>query len=141
MFGNNRKNIKIFLLLPKDGSINLLINSKEQIFTEKLKSLLKFGIHSLRYKDLFDFCYLIGNTEININKSLKIIDILIFNDENMYENNIYDIRSRLEQAFKSQIFRKNLNNPKYNWLDVPIDTVISNVLDFIHDLEKEEIAV
>ena len=36
-------------------SANLLINSKEQILTEKLKSLLKLGFRSTRYKDLFDF--------------------------------------------------------------------------------------
>lgn len=40
-------------------SISILINSKEQIFTEKLKSLLKLGFRSGRYKDLFDFYYLI----------------------------------------------------------------------------------
>lgn len=66
-----------FNLNSIEGSINLLINSKEQIFTEKLKSLLKFGIHSARYKDLFDFYYLISNTEINRNELLKIIDINI----------------------------------------------------------------
>lgn len=37
-----------------DESVSLLINSKEQIFVEKLKSLLKFGITSTRYKDIFD---------------------------------------------------------------------------------------
>lgn len=36
-------------------SATLLINSKEQIFTEKLKSLLRFGYTSTRYKDVFDF--------------------------------------------------------------------------------------
>lgn len=36
-------------------NVNLLINSREQIFAEKLKSLLKFGITSTRYKDVFDF--------------------------------------------------------------------------------------
>lgn len=42
-----------------DDGFTLLINSPEQIFTEKLKSLLKFGITSTRYKDIFDFYYLI----------------------------------------------------------------------------------
>ena len=37
-----------------DGSVSLLINSPEQIVCEKLKSLLKFGIRSTRYKDIFD---------------------------------------------------------------------------------------
>ena len=38
-----------------DESVSLLINSKEQIIVEKLKSLLKFGITSTRFKDIFDF--------------------------------------------------------------------------------------
>lgn len=32
-----------------DESVSLLINSKEQIIVEKLKSLLKFGITSTRF--------------------------------------------------------------------------------------------
>ncbi len=32
---------------------------------EKLKSLLKFGIRTTRYKDIFDIYYLINNTNIN----------------------------------------------------------------------------
>ena len=44
---------------------NLLINSKEQIFVEKIKSLLKLGFRSTRYKDLFDFYYLINRTDMS----------------------------------------------------------------------------
>ena len=51
--------------------ISLLINSPEQIFTEKLKSLLKLGFRSTRYKDLFDFYYLIDNNKLDENKLLK----------------------------------------------------------------------
>lgn len=36
----------------------LLINSKEQMLTEKLRAILKFGVFSTRYKDVFDICYL-----------------------------------------------------------------------------------
>ena len=48
-----------FDLSMLDNEITLLANSCEQIFSEKLKSLLKFGIRSTRYKDIFDFYYLI----------------------------------------------------------------------------------
>ena len=41
-----------------DDGANLLINPKEQMFTEKLRSLLKFGPNSTRFKDIFDMCYL-----------------------------------------------------------------------------------
>ncbi len=41
-------------------SVSLLINSKEQMLTEKLRSILKFGSFSTRYKDVFDiYLYII----------------------------------------------------------------------------------
>ena len=60
-----------------EQNISLLINSVEQIFVEKLKSLLKFGIRSTRYKDIFDFYYLINIKDIDNIKLLKYINILI----------------------------------------------------------------
>ena len=57
---------------------NLLINSKEQIFVEKIKSLLKLGFRSTRYKDLFDFYYLINKTELDKEKLMNCFNILIF---------------------------------------------------------------
>lgn len=121
--------------------ISLLINSPEQIFTEKLKSLLKLGFRSTRYKDLFDFYYLIDNNKLDDNKLLKTFKIIIFDDETMREETIGNIISRLESIFNSKIYRSNLSNPKVNWLDISIDDAITKVLDYIYELEKETIAV
>lgn len=38
-------------------SASVLINSREQMITEKLKSLMRFGTRSTRYKDVFDICF------------------------------------------------------------------------------------
>ncbi len=43
--------------------VNLLVNSNEQILAEKLRSLLKFGAFSTRYKDVFDIYYLSQHIE------------------------------------------------------------------------------
>ena len=118
-----------------NDEVNLLINSFEQIFAEKLKSLLKFGIRSGRHKDLFDFYYLINNTNLNKNRLLEIFKILIFDDELMRENNILDIYNRLNSIFNSRVYRANINNPKYNWLDVSIDDIINSVLNYVKDLK------
>lgn len=125
-----------FNLASMKDSVCLLINSKEQIFTEKLKSLLKFGVRSTRYKDLFDFYYLISETKLNKTKLIKNIDILIFEDKSIYENNFNDIRKRLNNIFKSPVFKRNLDNPKANWLDVNIDVVIKTILNYIVELEE-----
>ena len=66
-----------FNLEAINESAILVINAKEQIICEKLKSLLRFGIRTTRYKDIFDIYYLINNTIINKDDLLNIINILI----------------------------------------------------------------
>ena len=114
------------------NSANLLINSVEQIFTEKLKSLLKLGFRSTRYKDLFDFYYLIENNKLDKEKLINCIEILIFKDENTIQN----IVDRMKGTLDSQRYRNNLNSPKVNWLEIPIEETIDIVLDYISSLEK-----
>ena len=109
----------------------LLINSKEQIFTEKLKSLLKMGIRSTRYKDLFDFYYLIKYSNLDKNKLLNCIDLIIFKDETMKEKNVDDIYNRLNKIYNSEKYLINLENPKVNWLDISTTIAITDVLDYI----------
>lgn len=118
------------------NSANLLINSMEQIFTEKLKSLLKLGFRSTRYKDLFDFYYLIKNDKLEKEKLIKCMNILIFQDDKMRENKIQDIIDRITGTLNSQRYRKNLNNPKVNWLEISIEEAIETVLNYIGELDK-----
>lgn len=118
-----------------DKSANLLINSKEQILTEKLKSLLRLGFRSTRYKDLFDFYYLINIAGIDKKKLENCFDILIFNDTNTKENNITDIIHRLNEILGSERYFNMLNDPKVNWVDLPINEVINNVLNYFKSLE------
>ena len=114
----------------------MLINSTEQIFTEKLKSLLKLSFRFTRYKDLFDFYYLIENNKLDKEKLINCIEILIFQDENMREKTIHDIIQRMKNTLNSQRYRNNLNNPKVNWLDIPINNAIDRVIEYIGSLEK-----
>lgn len=130
-----------FYLDALGEGISLLINSPEQIFTEKLKSLLKLGFRSTRYKDLFDFYYLIDNNKLDENKLLKAFEIIIFADETMREETIGNIISRLESIFNSKIYRSNLSSPKVNWLDISIDDAIIKVLDYICELDKVAVEV
>jgi len=121
--------------------ISLLINSPEQIFTEKLKSLLKLGFRSTRYKDLFDFYYLIDKNKLDSTKLLKAFKVIIFDDESMREETIGNIISRLESIFNSRIYKSNLSSPKVNWLDISMDDAITTVLDYIYELDKVTVGV
>ena len=116
---------------------NLLINSKEQIFVEKIKSLLKLGFRSTRYKDLFDFYYLINRTELDKEKLMNCFNIFIFKDETMRENNIEDVVNRLQMTFNSNAYRNHLSNPKNNWLDITVDDAIMSVLKYIKSLGEK----
>jgi predicted nucleotidyltransferase component of viral defense system len=115
-------------------NVNLLINSREQIFTEKLKSLLKLGVRSTRYKDLFDFYYLINNCNLDKVKLIKSFEVYIYNDDKMRENDLHDIYERLSSILNSKLYKNNLSNPKNNWLDINIENAIKAVLNYIENL-------
>ena len=115
----------------------LFINSSEQIFVEKLKSLLKFGVLSTRFKDIFDFYYLINNTNIDKEKFNRYIKNIIFNDGTMLENNMDDVNNKMKTLFSDRIFIANLKDARNNWLDIPVDDVLENILAFLENVATE----
>lgn len=121
------------------GSVSLLINSPEQIVCEKLKSLLKFGIRSTRYKDIFDFYYLVNNNILNKDRLLKYIDLLIIKDENINQNTINDITLRLKIIFNNRRFIARLDDARSNWIHVPVNDVIANVILYFNSLETIQV--
>ena len=129
----------MFNLEALEESASLIINSKEQIICEKLKSLLRFGIRTTRYKDIFDIYYLINNTDINKEKLLYIIHSLIINDKTMKQNNLNDIIKNLTITINNNIFKRNLSDARNNWLGIPVDKVINGVIMYFESLETVEV--
>ena len=121
-----------FDIALQDDGVSLLINSKEQMFTEKLRSLLKFGTRSTRYKDIFDLYWLSGR--INKKDLLHCFDVLIFSDSGMKETNISDIQRRIEKTLSNEDFRRNLSASKKNWLDQEDDEACKGLMEFISSL-------
>lgn len=115
-------------------SVTLIINSKEQMICEKLKSLLKLGIRSTRYKDIFDIYYLINYTLIDKKKLLDVINVLILNDINMRQIEVMDIVNDLKIILIDENYIKKLSISKNNWLAMPIKEVILNILDYFESL-------
>ena len=140
---HNNFNIKqeeyCFDLEALEESATLIINSKEQIICEKLKSLLRFGIRTTRYKDIFDIYYLINNTDINKDELLNIVHLLIINDDTMRENNLYDIVKNLKITINNDIFKHNLLDARNNWLKISVDKVINGVIMYFESLETVEV--
>ena len=119
--------------------IILLANSKEQICSEKIKSLLKFGITSTRYKDIFDIYYLFHTNNFESKRFLKYLDKLVFKDDLIDENNIVDVKNSLEFIFNDKRFKSMINMAKNNWLEIPIEDVVTSILRFISSLELVEV--
>ena len=117
--------------MDNDG-VCLLINSKEQMITEKLRSILKFGSFSTRYKDIFDICYLLDY--IVPAKLILCFEYYIYNDINMKENNIADITKRLNKIFNDPLYLSKLEKSKKNWLDQDVHAVLSKIIDVLGNL-------
>ena len=115
-----------------DEGANLLINSKEQMFTEKLRSLLKFGPYSTRYKDVFDMCYL--SDLLDRERLMACVDVYIFSDSGMREQNMQDIRRRIQKTFSSDQYLRNLRVSKKNWLEMDFSDVLQKLNSFLETL-------
>ena len=116
-----------------DEGASLLINSNEQMFTEKLRSLLRFGPVSTRYKDIFDMYFLCQR--LNKEKLQLCFDSYIYKDEEMRENDIQGILKRIKRSFNDRFYRRNLAETDKKWVDDPIDTVLDTIVSFLEGLE------
>ena len=112
-----------------DEGASLLVNSNEQMIAEKLKSLLKFGTLSSRYKDVFDIYYL--SQHVNKDVMRMCFKTYIFDDPKMRENDLNGVLRRLSLIFKDKLYVSHLNSTDINWLEEDIDVVIAGIIAFI----------
>ena len=132
---HNRLDIKqeeyIFDIAYDDEGASLLINSTEQMFTEKLKSLLRFGTLSTRYKDIFDLYYLIDL--VNSDKLRNCFKSMIYDDSNIRENNIEDVITRISFIFNDDTFVNRIDSSDKKWIDEDINIICKKLISFIKD--------
>ena len=118
----------------QEDAVSLLINSPAQMITEKLKSLLRFGTRSTRYRDVFDICYL--SERADKEKLLYCMEKYIFEDKTLSVNNMTDVTLRLQQVFGSKSFVQNVSRSRRNWLDVSAEKAIASDLEFFRSLSE-----
>ena len=94
----------------------MLINSDEQMLAEKLRSLLKFGPLSTRYKDVYDMYYL-KNT-VDMTKLISALNTYIFCDDSMREKDGKDIVKRLKFTFSDKTYIRSLDKSDKRWLSI-----------------------
>ena len=134
------KNIQIeqdeycFDVCHDDEGVSLLMNSKEQIFAEKLRALVKFGTFSGRVKDIFDLCYL--SDYVDKERLMKCLKTYILDDKGMFENNIEDVRRRIKKIFTDRDFSKAVENSgKDNWLRIKASVAFERILECMEGLQ------
>ena len=119
-----------------DEGASLLINSREQMFSEKLRSLLKFGSFSTRYKDVYDMYYQCG--KLNEDNLLNCFHVFIFDDPGMRENDMSGVVRRIEKVFKDSAYKSKVDKSDKRWLDDDIEEVFDGILAYLSYLQLKE---
>jgi len=123
-----------FDLSKLDDSVTLLINTKEQIFAEKLKSLLRIGALTTRFKDIYDMYWISEHGGINKSAMQADIKSIILDDTSMWENSKADVVSRLESVFNDPFFITSLGKSRrHNWVGIAPEQVTKAILISIQD--------
>lgn len=114
----------------QDEGVALLANSKEQICAEKLRSLMRIGVASTRFKDVFDVYYLLCRKGIDAEAFDCAMRVLVYDADDMLENDSRAAYLRLSRILNDRRFRRNLANARNNWLGMNVDKVVSGILRF-----------
>lgn len=117
-----------------DEGVSLLANTKEQMFAEKLRSLLKFGTFSTRYKDIYDMYYQCGRMDEK--KLIQCLYTFIYDDLGMRENDLNAIVRRIEFIFADKAYGEKVDKSDKRWLDDEIQIVFDGILNYLKGFES-----
>lgn len=121
-----------FSIVLDEKSATLPANSKEQMFAEKLKSLLRLGTRSTRQKDVFDLCYLADMVDRDALR--KFIKLIVFDDSGMREKDFASISNRLRRIFASSAFAQRLSSARANWIQIEPKTATERIINFLESI-------
>jgi len=116
-----------------DENITFLANPKEQIFTEKLIPLLKFGTLSGRYRDIFDLYWLITKRKLNKEKILEYMQVLIIGKVKGVTSK-EEIVENICLVLSDDSFVKKLSTTQ-NWTDEELIDILIVIKKFMNELK------
>lgn len=117
----------------QEDAVSLLINSKAQMITEKLKSLVRFGTRSTRYKDVFDIYFL--KDTVNIKQLKDCIRKYIFEDDTLQNvTSMEEVVRRVERVFTSRRYLQELEKSEKNWIGILSQEVMDKDLEFLKSI-------
>ena len=114
-------------------TLNVKANPPEQIFSEKLISLARFGIASTRYKDIYDLYYLIDKKLVSTNRINSYLQ-LFFDNSSKMPNNLNDFLNVIEETLNNSDFEKEASKPVFRWLDTPYAEIKKVIINFLRKL-------
>ncbi len=103
------------------------------MFSEKMRSLLKFGTFSTRYKDIYDMFYQCG--KLNEKNLMNCFRILIFEDSKMKENDMSAVVRRVKKVFGNAGYKERVDSSDKRWLDDSIDEIFDGILTYLMYLQ------
>ena len=120
-------------------NITLFVNSKEQIFVEKIIPIIKFGSLSTRYKDYYDLYWLIKNGNLNKDKVIKIMNDKIFNIGINNITNIEELINLIENILSNEKYLEKLNDRKNNWLEIDNIELKKELIEYLNSISVVEV--
>ena len=108
-----------------EGRTNLQANPVEQMFAEKLLSLLRHGVVANRPKDVFDLYYL--SDKVAIRKMKACMKEFIYANKRCRANDKADVLRMLDIIFSARPFLHRLRNAKANWLQIDPKAAIAGI--------------
>ena len=124
---------RIVFSFGHDENISVKVNPPEQIFAEKLLSLARLGAISGRYKDLYDFYYLIKEKCISKKKVGEILK-LFFDFSKKKPDSLLELQESIEDTLNNEGFLTEASRPSSRWIDVDIAEVKETILNFVNSL-------
>ncbi len=122
--------------VPAEESICLLANSKEQVFAEKLKSLLRHGIRSTRFRDLYDMYYIGHRNDLDRERLARYIDETIVEDQDMWDESIEGVVRRVERTLSNRQFLARMKSSHRDWIGRSADEVTRWLPRFLGSLRR-----
>ena len=120
----------------RQESICLLANSKEQVFAEKLKSLLRHGIRSTRFCDLYDMYYIGHRKDLDRERLARYIDETIVEDQDMWDESIEGVVRRVERTLSNRQFLARMKSSHRDWIGRSTDEVTRWLPRFLGSLRR-----
>ncbi len=128
------QNKLLFTFSNDEKALAIKVNPPEQIASEKLLSLARFGKLSTRYKDLYDMYYLISNKLIGLEKVNSYLNLFLSNSKKMPKT-INELVNVINETLDDKVFASEASIPSSNWLDVQYKQVRNAIKSFVSKLK------